>query len=502
VTPKLAHRAVEIAAGTEESANFAQSHVSDYPIPIFERSSSVATAHVYRLFARGILMPRHLRPVSGMLASLLLTLSASAQEAGVHWQQDIETAKSMARDSGRLVLVHVVADGCGPCHALESNVFAQPGVGAAIEQKFVPVKLNANEFPAIAQGFGITRVPTDVILTPDGQILSKAISPATPSAYIAETSNVSNQYASQLGRPYQTATASLPSPPLLNQAYADLPIGALTAPSTARAAPVTVSQAAAPTAPATVNNSFATTGSAANASVPSGGYVTATAPNYAPSQPPVTPLPTNPAADPYAAYAPPAQPAAPALAPVEAPRYGYEPSPSPTPAAPPNYSAPPDRSVPPTNPGGPVSEEAQRPAGTQQASTAPDPSKLPPGAPPLGFDGYCPVSMRTSWKWLPGNPAYGAIHRGRTYWFAGAEEQKQFLANPDYYAPALAGVDPVLAIDHHQSVPGLRDHSLDYDGQFFLFSSEATLQQFTSSPERYASGVRQAMGLAPSEQTR
>ena len=128
--------------------------------------------------------------------------------------------------------------------------------------------------------------------------------------------------------------------------------------------------------------------------------------------------------------------------------------------------------------------------------------KLPAGAPPLGFDGYCPVSMRRNWKWTPGDPKYGAIHRGRTYWFAGPQEQQEFLARPDYYGPALSGVDPVLAIDHHQSVPGVRDHSLDYDGQFYLFSSEATLQQFTSNPERYASGVRQAMGLPPSQQTR
>jgi YHS domain-containing protein len=61
----------------------------------------------------------------------------------------------------------------------------------------------------------------------------------------------------------------------------------------------------------------------------------------------------------------------------------------------------------------------------------------------------------------------------------------------------LAGIDPVLAIDHRQSVPGLREHSLDYDNQFYFFSSEATLQQFTASPQRYADGVRQAMGLAP-----
>jgi YHS domain-containing protein len=105
--------------------------------------------------------------------------------------------------------------------------------------------------------------------------------------------------------------------------------------------------------------------------------------------------------------------------------------------------------------------------------------------------------MRNSWQWVKGDPKWGAIHRGRTYLFIGPREQQQFLANPDYYSPALAGIDPVLAIDHRQSVPGLREHSLDYDNQFYFFSSEATLQQFTASPQRYADGVRQAMGLAP-----
>ena len=145
-------------------------------------------------------MPRNLRPVFGMLASLLLaTLGHRSRTrhplaAGHRIGQGRWPAQS-----GRLVLVHVVADGCGPCRALETNVFNQPGVAGAIEQQFVPVKLNANEYPAIAQGFGITRVPTDVIITPDGQILGKMISPATPAAYVAETTQVANQYASQSG---------------------------------------------------------------------------------------------------------------------------------------------------------------------------------------------------------------------------------------------------------------------------------------------------------------
>ena len=64
-----------------------------------------------------------------------------------------------------------------------------------------------------------------------------------------------------------------------------------------------------------------------------------------------------------------------------------------------------------------------------------------------------------------------------------------------WYINALSGMDPVLAIDHQQQVPGKREHSIDYDGLFYMFSSEATLAQFTANPERYAASVRQAMGI-------
>ena len=103
--------------------------------------------------------------------------------------------------------------------------------------------------------------------------------------------------------------------------------------------------------------------------------------------------------------------------------------------------------------------------------------------------------MRNSWKWVPGDPRFGIIHDGRTYWFAGPNEQQQFWKDPTRYAPALGGMDPVLAIDHKQNVPGKRDHSLDFDGLFYMFASEATLQQFSANPQRYAASVRQAMGI-------
>jgi protein disulfide-isomerase len=140
---------------------------------------------------------------------------------------------------------------------------------------------------------------------------------------------------------------------------------------------------------------------------------------------------------------------------------------------------------------------AQQPQATSAPppTALPDAKLLPPGAPPLGFDGYCPVSMRNHWKWVAGDPRWGIVHRGRTYWFAGQAEQQQFWSDPDRYSPALSGMDPVMAIDHKQQVPGKREHSIDYDNLFYMFCSEATLQQFTANPERYAVGVREAMGI-------
>jgi YHS domain-containing protein len=445
----------------------------------------------------------------------------------------LESAKVMAKQSGRLVLVHFWTPTCGPCMALEQNVFNQPGVANAIETQFVPVKLNADENTATATWLGITRVPTDVIITPEGQIVSKTISAPTPAAYVAELTSAAGKYSMKSGQAYAKAAAGAPMPSQINSAYANLQFSpdpqAATAPSLAQqqvmaqpaiitnpgvapSVPLTSNPAAAPITPITPGNpdpnqphgKHHKAGLAANA-IPA-------IPQVALAQPQVV---NNPAAGPAAQLNAPS--AAPAVA---APTFGA----TATPIAPISNpytalttSSPPGQpaavgSVPPlvspaqttpmgmNNPGygtGTLSAGiATAPAGSAPPTNAiPDPGKLPPGAPPLGFDGYCPVSMRNSWKWTAGDPRWGVVHRGRTYWFAGPEEQKQFWTDPDRYTPALSGMDAVLSVDHQQQVPGRREHSLDYDGLFYMFASEATLQQFTANPQRYSQSVRQAMGI-------
>ena len=124
-------------------------------------------------------------------------------------------------------------------------------------------------------------------------------------------------------------------------------------------------------------------------------------------------------------------------------------------------------------------------------------SPLPPTAgprqnPPLGLDGYCPVTLVEREKWVKGDPKFGAYHRGRTYLFVSAEAQAKFLQNQgfDKFAPALSGYDPVKYAERGELVDGKRVHGVFFHNQVFLFADEVGLQQFWTDPERYATIVR------------
>jgi protein disulfide-isomerase len=130
------------------------------------------------------------------------------------------------------------------------------------------------------------------------------------------------------------------------------------------------------------------------------------------------------------------------------------------------------------------------PAGYRTA--APTAPQLPPGSPPLGLDGYCPVTLMERQQWAAGVPAFGAIHRGRTYLFLGPVEVKKFLADPDKYSPVLSGNDPVLALDNQMMVPGRREFGVYSDNRVYLFADPNSRKKFEENPARYTSAALQA----------
>lgn len=122
---------------------------------------------------------------------------------------------------------------------------------------------------------------------------------------------------------------------------------------------------------------------------------------------------------------------------------------------------------------------------TSDAAGVPDPH----GSMPLGLEGYCPVTLVDHGTWAEGRVQWGVRHRGRTYLFAGAEQQQTFLANPDRYAPALSGDDPVLAMESGTSTPGQRRYGVTYQSRMYLFATPENRATFAANPARYSSAV-------------
>jgi YHS domain-containing protein/thiol-disulfide isomerase/thioredoxin len=262
------------------------------------------------------------------VAGFLAIASTGRAQQPLHWELSIDAAKQIAARSNRLVLVEFTAPWCGQCRAMEAEVFGQPGVAGVIEANYVPVRINVDYAAQTAKQYGITGLPTTVILAPTarGEVLDSIPGRMEVVPYLTRL----NRLAVAVKRP--------------------------------------------------------------------------------------------------------------AAAPV-----------------------------------------ARIAGGSPPAATA-----------PLGLDGYCPVQLVEKQAWARGDARWGAIHQGRTYLFAGADQQRRFFADPDRYAPVNGGNDVVLTVEQKQVVPGCRQHGVYYVGHVYLFRDEASLAKFRKDPRYYAERVAAA----------
>ena len=106
------------------------------------------------------------------------------------------------------------------------------------------------------------------------------------------------------------------------------------------------------------------------------------------------------------------------------------------------------------------------------------------------MDGYCPVTVMDENRWAPGNARWGAQHRGKIYLFQNEAAQQRFLADPERYAPVLAGFDPVAMADFGRFSTGKREHGVRYNERMYLFEDEDSLQRFSQSPDQYVARVQ------------
>lgn len=413
-----------------------------------------------------------------VLASLLVVgIHGLVAADSVSWRNHLDGAKIEAAQSGKLVLLHFYTTTCGPCRMLDENVFSQPQMGDEVERNFVPVKINADENPALASAYRVERVPSEIVLNSQGNVVASLSCPQSPSEYSSQLANVANHYRSH------TAGQGTPTQAPVQAAYAGLQVGGY-ANQSVTSQSITTQPAPAP------QTTFPAQATPANSTNP---YVAANA-GY-------SPVASNAYGNPAIAQSNTSS-ASTTMPPNAMPNsYRQQSAPVQQPAQQTLATTSPATSQQVIN--NSAASMAQAGAGAQVSpvSHMSVARQLPPGSPPLAFDGYCPVALKSVHKWVAGDLKFGAIHRGRTFLFVGEEQRQQFLANPDAYCPVFSGIDPVLLLDNNQVIEGSRRFGFEYRGAFYLFANQESMSRFKSQPDQYAAGVRQAMARmeAPGE---
>ncbi len=428
----------------------------------------------------------HILLVAG--AFLMALGSQGFSQQPIRWEASLENAQRLATQTNRLVLIEFWTTWCVVCRRMDAEVYSQPSVAAEIATDYVPVKINAEYFPATANRFGVSAVPTVVILTPNGQVLEVIRGGLPASQYLARLTQVAANARPRRNPVYAQVPAERAPPANVsngNLSAARVPAGNLFPAATpARPGQAGLTQPPA-TAAATVSMQTASRSISNSPSLPTAGLGGDRYSQYF-SQ---NRLQTGSAGS--------AQPGGMAASGIAAPTgvpAGAAPA-STAPFMPPPTSSSPSAATvaasPPSAP--PITASLPRPQPPAMAARSPlpppsdeKPSPAATGNAPLCLDGFCPVTLCERQQWVQGDRRYGAVHRGRTYLFTGPDEQRRFLSNPDQYAPVISGNDVVLAMDQRQAVPGMREHGVYYGNHVYLFASEASLEKFSKAPAAYA----------------
>lgn len=101
------------------------------------------------------------------------------------WMTSYEEARRAAARNKVPLLLHFEAKWCGACRRMESEVLHKPEVRKRLGQSLIAVRLDADKYNDLIRKFGISTLPSEVVVQPDGsrgRIMTGAVS---LSSYVA-----------------------------------------------------------------------------------------------------------------------------------------------------------------------------------------------------------------------------------------------------------------------------------------------------------------------------
>ncbi|WPQ63345.1 DUF255 domain-containing protein [Chitinophaga sancti] len=122
---------------------------------------------------------------------VFLSISALSQQKGIKFEQDLSLNQifEKAKAENKYVFIDCYASWCGPCKAMERDIYSSEEVGSQMNKNFISIKFQldstSNDNPSIKQSYtdahnlqfkyNIYAFPTLLFFTPNGEIIHRGL---------------------------------------------------------------------------------------------------------------------------------------------------------------------------------------------------------------------------------------------------------------------------------------------------------------------------------------
>lgn len=129
-----------------------------------------------------------------MIRYLTLALLFIPNISYAQWHISYNTARTAAEKSKLPMLLHFHASWCGPCQMMENNVLNTPSVKSVIGSGIIAVKIDSDREPGVTRRFNVSALPTDIFLSPTGEVVGRHVGLQAVQAYTARIIKTKNFY--------------------------------------------------------------------------------------------------------------------------------------------------------------------------------------------------------------------------------------------------------------------------------------------------------------------
>ena len=118
-------------------------------------------------------------------AELSQVVSDASEASTGKWLDSFDDAKKLSIEKNVPVILHFEAVWCGACRTMDSAVLSQPEVVKHLGRTVIGVRIDADRDPGLIAKYGISSLPTEVVIGSDGQELARYAGSASLSEYTA-----------------------------------------------------------------------------------------------------------------------------------------------------------------------------------------------------------------------------------------------------------------------------------------------------------------------------